>query len=246
MIIPTSPMMKNSTPRLNIGMSVPCCGAARKPNILLRLYVMTEEPVLWFGQERIDTDAKALGVYLTALIVRFRVRYRTDVPLLSRDESLLKTRLKPYLALFLQDEQELKEAIDAGKAFLTALSDNTSFSDFEEALDDIERYFYGTFKDAYLRHVNRNAMTGTIANRDAPTLIKTFLNDVASNRFSKGKITSAGSCVLLTPASELIEFYGLSQDDKGRFLGLLRESCVMFQDIVPAPVLEDEFRESLV
>jgi hypothetical protein len=207
---------------------------------------MTEEPVSWFGQERIDTDAKALGVYLTALIVRFRVRYRTDIPLLRSDEWLLQARLKPYLALFLKDdEQELKEAMAAGKEFLNALSKNTSFSDFEEALDDIERYFYGTFKAAYLRHVNRAAMKGTIADYDASALIKTFLNDVSANRFSKGKITSAGSCIILTPFGEFIEFYGLAQAEANRFLEILRESCVMFLDIVPAPVLEQDFIESL-
>jgi hypothetical protein len=215
---------------------------------------MTEEPVSWFGQERIDTDARALGVYLTALIVRFRVRYRTDVPMLRSDEFLFEARLKPILTLFLKDEDEeeqqqkeqLREALTAGQEFLNALSKNTSFSDFEEALDDIERYSYETFKAAYLRHVNRAAMAGNIADYDAPTLIKTFLSDVSANRFSKGKTTSAGSCILLTPFGDLIEFYGLTQADANRFLAILRESCVMFQDIVPAPVLEAEFVESLV
>ena len=208
---------------------------------------MTEEAVSWFKKDWMATDASTLGIYVTLLILRFRVRYRTDVPRLSREEGLLETRLKPYLALFLQDKQELlKEAIAPGRAFITALSDNTSFSDFEEALDDIEMDFYENFKDAYLRHANRNAMTGTIADHDTSALIKTFLSDVASNRFSKGKVTSAGSCILLTPASELLDFYGLSQDDKGRFMELLRQSGIMFMDIVPAPVLEDEFRESVV
>lgn len=214
---------------------------------------MTEEPVSWFGQERIDTDAKALGVYLTALIVRFRVRYRTDVPMLRSDEFLFGARMKPFLTLFLKDEdakqqqkeQLLKEALIVGQEFLNALSKNTSFSDFEEALDDIERYFYGTFKDVYLRHVNRAAMKGTIADHDASALIKRFLRDVSVNRFSKGKVTSAGSCILLTPFGEFIEFYGLTQADANRFLEILRESCVMFLDIVPAPVLEAEFIESL-
>jgi hypothetical protein len=214
---------------------------------------MTEEAVSWFRKDWMDTDAKTLGVYLTALIVRFRVRYRTDVPMLRSDEFLFGARLKPILTLFLKDEEEqqqkellLKDALTAGKEFLNVLSKNTSFSDFEEALDDIERYFYSTFKDVYLRHVNRAPMKGNIADYDAPALIKTFLNDVASNRFPKGKITSAGSCILLTPFGDLIEFYGLTQDEANRFLEVLRESCVMFQDIVPAPVLESEFVKSLV
>ena len=40
----------------------------------------------WFRKEWIDTDAKALGVYMALLLVRFRVRLRTDIPILYRDE----------------------------------------------------------------------------------------------------------------------------------------------------------------
>ena len=86
-----------------------------------------------------DTDAKALGVYLTLLIVRFRVRYQTDVPMLRSNEFLFGARLKPFLSLFLHEEQELKEALTSGKEFLNVLSKNTSFSDFDEALDDSNR-----------------------------------------------------------------------------------------------------------
>ena len=209
--------------------------------------MMTEESVSWFKKEWIATDANTLGVYVTLLIIRFRVRYRTDVPMLRSDEFLFGARLKPFLTLFLQDDEEqLKDALASGNEFLNALSKNTSFADFNEALDDLETDFYAQFKDAYLRHVNRAAMTGTVADHDASKLIKTFLDDVVSNRFSKGKITSAGSCIVLTPVSELLEFYGLSQDDANRFLAILRTSCVMFMDIVPAPALEDGFRESLL
>ena len=66
-----------------------------------------------------------------------------------------------------------------------------------------------------------------------------------SNRFSKGKITHAGSSILMTPFSELLEFYGLSEDDVRRFMKILRMSGIMFFDIVPAPVVEEEFIESL-
>ncbi len=206
---------------------------------------MTEEPVSWFGKEWVDTDARALGVYVTLLIFQFRVRYSTDVPVLSRDEGLLRIRLNPYLALFLHDEQERREAFDAGKKFIKALVTHTALTDYEAAMDRIELAFYERFNDAYLRHVNRTEMTGTIAEYDVPTLIKTFLSDVASNRFSKGKITSAGSCVLLMPAGELIDLYGLSKDDESRFMDILRKSGIMFLDIVPAPALTEEFRGSL-
>jgi len=207
---------------------------------------MTEETVSWFGKEWIDKDAKALGVYVALLILRFRVRYRTDIPVLCSEDSLMESRLKPYLALLLNNEEELREAVDTGKEFLKALVAHTSLPEYEEALDSIELDFYERFKEAYLRHVNREAMAVKLADYDAPPFIKTFLSDVASNRFSKGKITSAGSSILLTPFGDLIEFYSLSEDDARKFLKLLRESGIMFLDIVPAPVLEPEFIESLI
>ncbi len=207
---------------------------------------MTEETESWFGKEWIDKDAKALGVYVALLILRFRVRYRTDIPFLCRDDSLMESRLKPYLALLLNDEEEeLLEAVDTGKGFLKVLVAHTSLPEYEEALDGIELDFYEMFKEAYLRHVNREAMAVKLSDSDAAPFIKTFLSDVASNRFPRGKITTAGSSILLTPFSDFIEFYGLSEEDVRKFLELLRESGIMFLDIVPAPVLEQDFIESL-
>ena len=66
--------------------------------------------VSWFREERIDTDARALGVYITLLIVQFRVRYSTDIPVLYREVGVLESRLNPYLAIFLNDEQQMEEA----------------------------------------------------------------------------------------------------------------------------------------
>lgn len=206
---------------------------------------MTEETESWFGKEWIDEDAKALGVYVALLILQFRVRYSTDTPFLCREEGLMESRLKPYLALLLHDEEELSEAVDTGKVFLKALVAHTSLPEYVEVLDSVELDFYGMFKEAYLRHINREAMAVKIADSDAAPFIKTFLSDVASNRFSRGKITTAGSSILLTPFGDFIEFYGLSGDDVRRFLEILRESGIMFLDIVSAPVLEQDFIESL-
>ncbi|MBL7117653.1 MAG: hypothetical protein ISS94_02565 [Candidatus Syntrophoarchaeum sp.] len=66
--------------------------------------------VSWFREERIDTDARVLGVYITLLIVQFRVRYSTDIPVLYREVGLRESRLKPYLSIFLQDEKQMEEA----------------------------------------------------------------------------------------------------------------------------------------
>ena len=203
------------------------------------------ETLSWLRKEWVASDAKALGVYIALLILRFRVRYATDIPLLCSDEELMAARLKPYLSLFLQDE-ELTEATEAGKVFLKAFVEHTPFPEYEEALDTIEMDFYNPMlKEAYLRHVNRKELAVKIAGSDAGSLIRRFLGDVASNRFSKGKITSAGSSILLTPFSELMELYGLSEEDVRRFLNILRLSGIMFLDIIPAPVLENEFIDSL-
>jgi hypothetical protein len=209
---------------------------------------MTERKASWFEKGWIENDAKALGIYVALLILQFRVRYKTDIHLLCGDDNLMELRLKPYLALLLHDdEDELKVAMDAGKGFLKALVAHTSLPEHEEVLDSIERDFYGTFKEAYLRHVNREEMALKLSDydNDTPAFIKTFLSDVASNRFSKGKVTSAGSSILLTPFADFIELYGLSEEDVRRFMELLRMAGIMFLDVVPAPVLEPEFIEQI-
>ncbi len=200
----------------------------------------------WFGKEWIDNDAKALGVYIALLILRFRVRYGTDIPVLCREEGLMEARLEPYLSIFLKDEK-LIEAVDAGKELLKALVEHTSFYEYEEVLDIIELDFYEILKEVYLRHVNRKEIAVKISDYDAAApFIRTFLSDVSSSRFSKGKITSAGSSILLTPFSDLMELYGLSEEEVHRLLEILRLSGIMFFDIIPAPVLEKEFIESLL
>ncbi len=202
----------------------------------------------WFRKEWIGSNAKALGVYMALLLVRFRLRLRTDIPILYSDEGIIEQRLKPYLSIFLRDKnrnKELVEAIDAGKDFFKALVEHTSYNEYESVLDRIELDYYDIFKVTYLEYVNREKIAGRISGYDATALTRTFLSDVSKNRFSKGKITLAGSSILLTPFGELMEFYGLSEGDVRRFMELLRMSGIMFFDIVPAPVVEDEFVGSL-
>jgi hypothetical protein len=196
----------------------------------------------WFRKEWIGSNAKALGVYNALLLVRFRVRLRTDIPILYSDEGIIEQRLEPYLSIFLRDkDKKLIEAIDAGKEFFKALVEHTSYNEYESVLDQIEMDFYDIFKVAYLKHINKKEIGGKISGYDATELTRTFLSDVSANRFSKGKITRAGSSILLTPFGELMEFYGLPEGDVRRFMEILRTSGIMFFDIVPAPVLEEEF-----
>jgi len=78
---------------------------------------------------------------------------------LYREVGLRESRLKPYLSIFLQDEKQMEEAVDAGKGFLKAFVTHSSLPEYEEVLDSIELDFYETFKEAYVRHVNRSEMT---------------------------------------------------------------------------------------
>lgn len=207
---------------------------------------MTEEEAIpWFGKEFVESDAKALGTYIAALVLRFRVRYRTDMSVLSTDMELWETRFKPYVVLLLHDPVELRDAVAAGKQFLKAFVQQTSLEDYDTVIDDIELAHYETFKAAYLRHVNRTAITGTIAGSTASALLSRFIRDVATNRFSKGRTTMMGSAILVSPVAELLQRYEFSHEDATRFLEILRNAGIMFLDIVPAPVLEAEFVESL-
>jgi len=166
---------------------------------------------------------------MALLLVRFRVRLRTDIPSLYSDEGIIEQRLEPYLSIFLRDKnKKLIEAIDAGKYFFKALVEHTSYNEYESVLDSIEMDFYDILKVAYLRHVNRKEIAGKIADYEVNTLTMRFLSDVSANRFSKGKITLAGSSILLTPFGELMKFNGLSEEDVRRFLKILRTSGIMY------------------
>ena len=79
-----------------------------------------------FGEKRLDTDARALGVYIMLLMLQFRVRYSTDISVLYREVGLLESRLKTYLALFLNDDKQMEEAVDAGEEFLKAFVAHSS------------------------------------------------------------------------------------------------------------------------
>ena len=102
--------------------------------------------VSWFGEERMGTDARAPGVYITLLMLQFRVRFTTDIPVLYREVGLRESRLKAYLSIFLNDEEQMEEAADAGKGFLKAFVAHSSLPEYEEVLDSIERDFYEMFK----------------------------------------------------------------------------------------------------
>jgi len=177
------------------------------------------------------------------------VRLRTDIPILYIEEGKIEEQLKPYLSIFLRDEdKKLIERIDIGKEFFKRLVDHTAYKEYEDVLDCLETDFYEIFKEAYLGYINvtRKEIAGKISGYDAAALIRTFLNDVSANRFSKGKITGAGSSILLTPFGELMEFYGLSEEDVRGFMEILRMCGIMFFDVVPAPVLEWAFVDGLM
>ena len=204
-----------------------------------------EETVPWFGRQFVESDAQALGTYIAALVLRFRVRYRTDMSVLSMDMELWGTRFKPYVELLIHDPAELQDAIAAGKQFLKAFVQHAALEDYDVVIDDLELAYYDTFKAAYLRHVNRSAITGTIAGSNASAMVSRFIRDVATNQFSKGRTTMMGSTILVSPVTEFIQRYDFSHEDAMQFMEILRNAGIMFLDIVPAPVLEAEFVESL-
>jgi hypothetical protein len=58
-------------------------------------------------------------------MLQFRVRYSTDISVLYREVGLLESRLKTYLALFLNDDK-VSEAVDAGEEFLKSFVAHSS------------------------------------------------------------------------------------------------------------------------
>ena len=111
--------------------------------------------VLYHASGRINNDAKALGVYITLLIVQFRVRYSTDIPVLYREGGLLESRLKPYLPILLQDEKQMEEAVDAGEEFLKAFVAYSSLPELKRSWIALN----GIFMERSKKHT-RDTLTG--------------------------------------------------------------------------------------
>lgn len=199
----------------------------------------------WFDERLIDTDIKSYGVYLALLYVRF---YTFTAGFFNEDRT--KSSILDEISRRLSGEEAL-EATDAARLFIERVyaheHNGKRFSDtLTKTLDYIESKYYEFFKSACYRCFKR----AVIVDIDD---IKSFLLISKKNASER---TPAGSVQLAYPISSLSSLYAflkgeskpenlMSDVERERFNKLLsslvHSNLILFNQIIPAPYLEDDF-----
>ncbi|MHA1593530.1 MAG: restriction endonuclease [Candidatus Baldrarchaeia archaeon] len=206
-------------------------------------------PIHWFSEDLIDTDAKALGVYLALLMVRFKGSYFTDEKMEARN---IITIIKEPLSRLLIGN-EMYEAVKSAELFLKRMfSHHTTTQIYDEKgrnlLEEIEAQYYDRFKNACYKYFKRDVIGET---EESLEITKEILREIKKGVSIERRTTTSVGTVSISETS--VESY--LRHRKGKELGRKYYKSLLasgifaikhdFNIIVPAPFLEDEFIEKL-
>ncbi len=195
----------------------------------------------WFNEELIDTDAKAFGVYLALLKARFQsgwfYKESFQIPPII-DE--VKREISKFLT-----GRDMYEASKASEEFLILLHEHEAekLRQDKSILDEIEAEYYESFKGGVFKYFK-----GDYINDDIKNIIRTFLKDVRSGKM-KWYESYMGSVRLgwaINSRYTIDNYWSRFRIGWEEIIRALTTSgIVVFDDIIPAPFLEDEFIERL-
>ena len=210
----------------------------------------------WFEEGWIDTDAKALGLYIALLYSRFR-----SVPLdWSKNSTMESVRSEAGRVLTGKDGYE---AWKSAGAFLERLyaheysEEDRRFRDAETVitqLESIEGNYYDRFRKACYKYFERRYIEGL---RDEDKKRFKVILKGAKIRYSNTvsgsihtEILSASDAYSLLTGKSL---YNLNENERKEqesrmsnvINALIYSRILWFKEIIPAPFLEDEFVEKL-
>jgi hypothetical protein len=205
----------------------------------------------WFKEDWIDSDAKALGLYI-ALLYSILTAVRSN---LSKDSTI--NPVKVEIAIKLSG----KDAFEASKSAIEFLENlytheySTNESVFKEGiaglLVNIEGKYYDRFRKACYKYFKKRYIE-RLEDEDKKDLIKIL----ERLKLKSNYITASGSIrKIVFMESELYElatgmdFYSLKPDEREKqskrmnnLLEVLNNSGILwFKEIIPAPFLEEEF-----
>jgi len=197
----------------------------------------------WFKEDWIDTDAKALGLYIALLYYIFEY-YGFD-----SDKNRIINSVKAEIATKLTGNDAF-EASNSAETFLENLFTDKSIN--IQVLSVIEGKYYNKFRKACHKYFKRRYIE-RLEDKDKKDLI-TILERV---KLRPSKLTKTGS-VYYYPLSAYFLYYlltgmdfiiTLNQDERRKqskrmenLLETLSNSGILwFSHIIPAPFLEEEF-----
>jgi hypothetical protein len=213
------------------------------------------ETRFWWIGDLLDKDSKALGVYLALLYMLNKyTSFKSKPPA----EKILRDRetRNLYAVYFIGRGRELKEAVEAGKAFLSRLFDSEDVLDWtkrSEILGDIEAEFYDKFVNAFKKYLRLDAIPSEYRSKIASLLL-----DVRSQAYERQETlieieTLNGTLTIpdryFTDDERVQKFakrYGIKVEEVGRLLEALRRSGLAVYSsyyrnwVFPAPCLSDE------
>jgi hypothetical protein len=209
----------------------------------------------WFKEDWIDTDPKALGVYLALL---FSILHAVEFDY-SKDYAI--NYVKEEIAKKLTGKDAL-EAVKPAVTFLENLYVNEYSVDkgfksgTTELLNAIEGKYYDRFRKACYKYLKKEYIE-RLEDKDKEDLIAILVK----LKRSSYRLTTAGSIVSLYKLNASVfyelatgmNFDKLNQDERekqSKRMENLREAIInsrilWFSDIIPAPFLEEEFLTKL-
>ena len=210
----------------------------------------------WFEEEWIDTDAKALGLYIALLYSRFK-----SVPWNWAKDNAMEN-VRGEIGKILMGEEGYKAWKSAG-AFLENLytheysEEDRRFKNTETIitqLDNIEGSYYGRFRKACYKYLKKRYI-GSLRDEDKKDLtkilegVKIRHSEITVSGSIRGNLSISGAYELITGKS----LYNLNENERKEqesrmsnvINALIYSRILWFEEIIPAPFLEDEFVEKL-
>jgi len=196
----------------------------------------------WFKEDWIDTDAKALGLYIALLYYIFKYSdYSDENHIINSVKTEIATKLTGYDAF---------EASNSAETFLENLFTDKSIT--YKVLSVIEGKYYNKFRKACHKYFKRRYIE-RLEDKDKKDLI-TILERLKLRLY---KLTKTGSVYYYYSLSDSflyelltgMNLFTLNQDERREqskrmknLLETLNNSGILwFNHIIPAPFLEEEF-----
>jgi hypothetical protein len=216
----------------------------------------TEEvkPRYWWVEDLVNSDAKAMGTYLTVLffigplrLVRYSIRDKPSGAFIVTIENM-----KEWLAFYFASRgEDIKQAYDASRTFVDTLFENeTDALDPRERiaiLSEIEIKYYDKFLKATKKYLKFDNIP-----EELKGIVREVLLDIRSQRYGGNVRTHAGTIELSEyKLRESIKTYQrIKEENVNELISCLERSGLMIRNydsyIFPATCQSDEVIELLI
>jgi predicted RecB family endonuclease len=207
----------------------------------------------WIDKDLIDTDPKAMGVYLALLYLRLQKR-ETFTAKPSGLDIMNEPKAQVLFAFYLVGKgEDMRIAFDAAVTFIDRLFTHENVLERQKrdsVLEDIECRYYPKFVSAFKKYLRLNAIS-----EELRRMAKNVLLDVRSQLYVKA-ITRCGTVEVSGYSLEwnINKYYGMKDEEVKKLVSNLIKSGLIYQEyylsyttfIIPSPCLSDEIIELVV